>query len=157
MNDSNALDGFLARATPVERVARLGPTAWHTMLWLGLVAALGGLLAPVTPSPASIENGGVVVFGIGLEAALAELLRSYGLAAAGLSLLCLMALAIALEVEGVDRAPMLSLILLTGWIGTTASLLVATGLFLLVGLLNIVFWIMLIGLVLSIVGWWGSR
>jgi hypothetical protein len=97
------------------------------------------------------------VFGIGLEAALAELLRSYGLAAAGLSLLCLMALAIALEVEGVDRAPMLSLILLTGWIGTTASLLVATGLFLLVGLLNIVFWIMLIGLVLSIIGWWGSR
>ncbi len=150
MNESNALDGFLGRAVPVRQVVRPGAADWRAVLSLGFVVAACGLLAPVAPTPESIEHGGVVFSGTGLAATLADLLRTYGQAAAGLSGLCLAMVASLAQFDVEQRWQALDLAALIGLIGSTAVLLGASTLFLLIILVNIALLLAVFALVLTI-------
>ncbi|MEX2448116.1 MAG: hypothetical protein WD404_05155 [Solirubrobacterales bacterium] len=154
MNGS-ALDGFLARAVPVRRVALAEPPDWRAAAWLAVPTTVCGLLAPTVPSPESIEGGWVIAVGAGFEADLAGLLRGYGLATALLALVCLLA------AFGLSRLPdagaqMGSLFALGLWLGASVALLVTTGLFLLVAALNAVLWFAVISAALALLGLLGG-
>jgi hypothetical protein len=156
MNSPNALDGLLTRAVTVERVEPLDIPDWQLLIGGSGGAVVCGLLAAIVPSPESIEHGWVIAAGAGFEATLAGLLHGYGLTAAALSALSL------LTVFGFSRLPgegpqALSLIALIAWLGATAALIGATGLFLAIAALNVLAWLALATAALVVLGLLGGR